>query len=400
MEGTEHIEKFSVSCFDLAGPSVTAGIDNTLLRVEAVDTQSGVQGIYVNGKLYTTLENGVLNLPASENTEDKDFKITAVDNLGNESQTVTISNPFYKNASTTEHSNNCPPDCDCRTTPAPTQTPSPSTSNPSGGGGSSGGSGNSGGGNSSSQSPVQAQATQTPAPTQTASPTSETPAETKSDTEAKTTPEPIVIEPGAPFSENGNFTTRDLLYDKHTNKQFIVVETRNGATFYMVIDYDKPLDEDGERYETYFLNMVDEADLLALLDDGTAQKAPVCTCTDKCEPGHVNTACEVCRNNMSECTGKEPVTVTPEPTTEPEPEAQPESEKSSGGGVLIVLLILALAGGGALYWFKFRKEKPKAKGPIDLDDYDYGEDDDEDYEVEPDDVDVNETTDEGENDNE
>ena len=33
-------------------------------------------------------------------------------------------------------------------------------------------------------------------------------------------------------------------------------------TFYIVIDYDKPVDEDGEQYHTYFLNMVDEACLL------------------------------------------------------------------------------------------------------------------------------------------
>ena len=64
-----------------------------------------------------------------------------------------------------------------------------------------------------------------------------------------------------------------MLYDKYSNKQFITVETRNGETFYLVIDYDKPLDEDGERYETYFLNLVDEADLLALIDGD--KKAPI-----------------------------------------------------------------------------------------------------------------------------
>ncbi len=59
--------------------------------------------------------------------------------------------------------------------------------------------------------------------------------------------------------------TCDLLYDKATNKQFIMVQTSGGNTFYIVIDYDKPTDEDGERYQTYFLNMVDEADLLAAM---------------------------------------------------------------------------------------------------------------------------------------
>ena len=79
------------------------------------------------------------------------------------------------------------------------------------------------------------------------------------------------------------------------------METRNGHTLYLVIDYDKPLDEDGDQYETYFLNLVDESDLLALIDEDSA---PVCSCANKCEAGAVNTACEVCRANMTECAGK------------------------------------------------------------------------------------------------
>ena len=42
--------------------------------------------------------------------------------------------------------------------------------------------------------------------------------------------------------EEGNLVTRDLLYDEHTNKQFITVQTAGGNTFYIVIDYDKPVD--------------------------------------------------------------------------------------------------------------------------------------------------------------
>ena len=78
-------------------------------------------------------------------------------------------------------------------------------------------------------------------------PTMETPA-----------PEPATITPGEGFSEEGNLVTRDLLYDEHTNKQFITVQTSGGNTFYIVIDYDKPVDEEGEQYETYFFSVVDE----------------------------------------------------------------------------------------------------------------------------------------------
>ena len=64
------------------------------------------------------------------------------------------------------------------------------------------------------------------------------------------------VDPGEGFTEDGNLVTRDLLYDEATNKQFITVQTSGGNTFYIVIDYDKPTDEDGEQYHTYFLNMV------------------------------------------------------------------------------------------------------------------------------------------------
>ena len=163
------------------------------------------------------------------------------------------------------------------------------------------------------------------------------------------------------------------------------METRNGHTLYLVIDYDKPLNEDGDQYETYFLNLVDENDLLALIDEDSA---PVCSCKDKCEAGAVNTACAVCKNNMTECMGKEKATEkTPEPDPTPDTSDSPDKdggEKKSGSGLVVIVLLLLMAGGGALYWFKLRKKKPDTKGPVDLDDYDYGDEDDEEYENEDD----------------
>ena len=367
--GIEHELPLDVYCMDFEAPVLRAGINGTLLRVEASDTLSGIAAVFVNDELYTTLDNGVLNIHIGGMTEDKYMYVQALDNAGNRTDYLVLANPCYEKPtpaptptpsptpSTDEnkkHDAHCPAGCDCRK-----NGPSSSSSGNSSGGGST--PSGSGGGSKSAGSSAQAPAS------------SETPAPTT---------EPITKEDGTSFTQNGNSVTRDLLYDKYSNKQFITVETRNGETFYLVIDYDKPLDEDGERYETYFLNLVDEADLLALIDGD--KTTPVCSCTTKCEAGAVNTSCEVCKTNMTECTGKERV-VEKVPDTTPEPEIEPEPEKKSSGGAVAILLLLLLGGGGALYWFKFRKKKPDAKGPVDLDDYDYGEDeDDTDYETEPD----------------
>ena len=96
MEGTEHAETYFVSCFDFDSPKAQAGIRGGLLRVEATDALSGVRGIYVNDCLYTTLEDGVLELWIENCTDEPLFYIQAVDRLGNESGYVVLSNPFYE----------------------------------------------------------------------------------------------------------------------------------------------------------------------------------------------------------------------------------------------------------------------------------------------------------------
>ena len=182
-------------------------------------------------------------------------------------------------------------------------------------------------------------------------------------------PEPTIT-PGEGFSEEGNLVTRDLLYDEHTNKQFITVQTAGGSTFYIVIDYDKPVDEEGEQYETYFLNVVDEADLLAAAEAAGVEQA-VCSCSEKCVAGAVNTDCAVCSVNMSKCVGVEPE---PTETEEPAPE---EAEPETGGNarMLLAVLAVALVGGGAAFYFKVLRPKQQQAGEPEED---YGEEDYED----------------------
>ena len=191
------------------------------------------------------------------------------------------------------------------------------------------------------------------------------------------------------FTPDGNLTLIDDFLqievpgDEETEqveKQFITVQSKNGNTFYIVID------RNGEAENVYFLNLVDEADLMALMESEDGETtAPTCSCTDKCVVGAINTNCEICRTNMSECTGQEPV-VEPEPT---EPVEEPTEEPKSTNFLPIIVVLILGAGGFAVYWFKFRKPKTKTSGSSDLDDYDFGEDD-EDYDekTELDDADV------------
>ena len=173
-----------------------------------------------------------------------------------------------------------------------------------------------------------------------------------------------------PLTPDGNAT---LVDDFGGNKQLITVTTKAGNYFYILIDRD----DEGEN-TVHFLNQVDDADLFALLEDGEnseAQTPAVCTCTEKCETGKINTSCPVCSTNMTACSGKE---------AEPEPEEPTEQsqEKSNTGGLVLFLVVALLGGGGAFYYFKFMKPKQSVKGGTDLEDFDF-EDYDED-EPEPD----------------
>ena len=185
------------------------------------------------------------------------------------------------------------------------------------------------------------------------------------------------VDPGENFTEDGNLVTCDLLYDKATNKQFITVQTSGGNTFYIVIDYDKPTDEDGEQYQTYFLNMVDEADLLAAMQ-AAGGELPECSCTDKCAVGAINTDCTVCAVNLSECQGKAPE---PAPVVEPEPDPEPEQPKATGnGGMLLLALAVVVIGGGAGWYFKIYRPKKQRAAESEADyggEYDGAEDYDE-----------------------
>ena len=316
-----------IRIFDHRPPEVTAGIKDTMLHVVAVDDLAEVAGIQVNGLLFTTLEDGVLDVRMEEplNTY-KQLAIRAYDYAGNFSDPVTLDNPYYAAPTPTPQATKKP-----TVTKQPTATPTPKpTKNPSG--------------NSSGSETETVKATKTPAETTQAEKQEPiiiilTPPPTAEPAPSPTPEiEYVPLGPGQPFTQHGNMVTRDVLYSASTNKQFISVQSRAGQTYYMVIDYDKPIDEENEIYETYFLNLVDDRDLMSVLTDEEIVPTPT----------------------------PQIIYVTPEPTQVPPPTSAPvetpvqENRKMDSTTMLLLLILIVLVAGGLVTWFITLQNKKQA----------------------------------------
>ena len=350
--------KQAIRMFDHHAPEVTAGIKDTVLHVVATDDLSEVAGVQVNGLLFTTLLDGTLDVRIEEplNTY-KQFAIRAYDYAGNFSEPVTLDNPYYQEATPTPKATKKPAATKKPTatpTAEPTATEKP-TKKPAHEG-------------EETHATKKPKETEIPTPDPTLIPTpivTPEPVVIVITPEPVVTPEPIIeteyvpIGPGQPFHSTGNMRTLDVLYSAATNKQFITVQSKAGQTYYLIIDFDQPIDEENEIYETYFLNLVDDRDLMSVLTDEEIVPTPT----------------------------PQIIYVTPEPTIAPIPTAapteepvvtEPEKKPAVDQQQMMILGIGIVALAGLAFWFIKNKgnQKKASMGFVDEDDYDVEDSDD------------------------
>ena len=189
----------------------------------------------------------------------------------------------------------------------------------------------------------------------------------------------ITDEESGALTPEGNLTLVDDYYTNYSDgsgQQFITLVSKSGATFYLVIDRNAK----GQQ-TVYFMNLVDEADLLALMDKDTAD---------------------------ADTADKEAAAKAEQDKLKAEEEAKKAAEEAAkvadapkenkvtkyAAGFLGVVALIALAAGGGFYFYVQQKNKKQAEKEAIDPDADYTEDKG-DFEIPPeDDSDEDDTPDE------
>ena len=328
----------AIKCFDTTKPTLNAAVSDGLLTVQAVDKESGIKVIYVNGYEFTDgITNGTLNIRLSQFDAGYEyFTITAMDQAGNVSEVYKTKNPYYKDPNSDDDSN-----------PAEQLPASAQATNPS------------------SATANVTQHTQTDSNGNTTSQTPKTPEEQKKEEFARADAEEEAMKDAESEGE-----------DMNLGKEFYTIQAASGKVFYLIID------RDGEEEVVYFLTEITENDLLNVTSDNS-ETLPKNSAALESQIPVTESALP---NNNTEIDDTHEVETPVEETTdesveETEEESEAETEEPVKSNPLVGYLIMGIFGAGvigAAYYFKVVKKKQDGDFVEDEDE----EDDDEEYESE------------------
>lgn len=328
----------AIKCFDTTKPTLNAAVSDGLLTVQAVDKESGIKVIYVNGYEFTDgITNGTLNIRLSQFDAGYEyFTITAMDQAGNVSEVYKTKNPYYKDPNSDDDSN-----------PAEQLPASAQATNPS------------------SATANVTQHTQTDSNGNTTSQTPKTPEEQKKEEFARADAEEEAMKDAESEGE-----------DMNLGKEFYTIQAASGKVFYLIID------RDGEEEVVYFLTEITENDLLNVTSDNS-ETLPKNSAALESQIPVTESALP---NNNTEIDDTHEVETPVEETTdesveETEEEPEAETEEPVKNNPLVGYLIMGIFGAGvigAAYYFKVVKKKQDGDFVEDEDE----EDDDEEYESE------------------
>ena len=168
----------------------------------------------------------------------------------------------------------------------------------------------------------------------------------------------ITDETSGALTPEGNLT---LVDDYHTNysdgsgQQFITLVSKSGATFYLVIDRNSK-----GAQTVHFMNLVDEADLLALMEEEAAD-------------AYTAEKEAAAQAELDRLKSEEEAKKAEEEAATAEPPKENKVTKIASGFLGVVALI-ALAAGGGFYAFTKQKQKKQAEKEALDPDADYTED--------------------------
>ena len=329
----------AIKCFDTTKPTLNAAVSDGLLTVQAVDKESGIKVIYVNGYEFTDgITNGTLNIRLSQFDAGYEyFTITAMDQAGNVSEVYKTKNPYYKDPNSDDDSN-----------PAEQLPASAQATNPS------------------SATANVTQHTQTDSNGNTTSQTPKTPEEQKKEEFARADAEEEAMKDAESEGE-----------DMNLGKEFYTIQAASGKVFYLIID------RDGEEEVVYFLTEITENDLLNVTSDNS-ETLPKNSAALESQIPVTESALP---NNNTEIDDTHEVETPVEETTdesveETEEEPEAETEEPVNSNPLVGYLIMGIFGAGvigAAYYFKVVKKKQDGDF---VEDEDEEDDDDEEYESE------------------